>query len=354
MQELRWYDVVDLGTARSPRGAIAQLVAARSQGAPVHSLLLERASLIQFESVRGSLPSVASALRAWHCFATGVLGYPENATLPPRNEDDLIMFISVFRVAKTAANYVGSVHWSCVHLGLDTTWRGDRMQQCLRGARKRTTRLVGAELRTRVLLNDVWVHQLVRLADNLALDGGFQLAVLIGYEFLLRVKSEGIPLQCGDPREEKVLMPGRHSAVWAQNDRLYVRLQRRKNRSHGSLLTRRCRCSTLASDVCVYHRALFFLQRFTVGDCLFDFNHQKFLKDVRRFSVILGMPHASDITFKSFRAGKATQLAAQGVSLGDIVNAGEWKSNAFLRYVDEDLIGPNGLLDHLAESIDEE
>ena len=87
------------------------------------------------------------------------------------------------------------------------------MQQALRGARKRTLRCVGEAMRTKVLLDDAWVHQVVRLADNLGMDGAFQVCVLIGYEFLLRVKSEGIPLQRGEAHNAKHLPPDRHSAV---------------------------------------------------------------------------------------------------------------------------------------------
>ena len=39
-----------------------------------------------------------------------------------------------------------------------------------------------------------------------------------------------------------------------------------------------------------------------------------------------------------FRAGHATCLAKEGKSLGRILQAGEWKSAAFLSYVDEDAV----------------
>ena len=47
---------------------------------------------------------------------------------------------------------------------------------------------------------------------------------------------------------------------------------------------------------------------------------------------------ASQLTWKSFRVGHATHLAITGESLGQIMAAGEWRSEAFAAYVD-----PNSL-----------
>ena len=60
------------------------------------------------------------------------------------------------------------------------------------------------------------------------------------------------------------------------------------------------------------------------------------------------------LTWKSFRAGKATCMASQGCSLGEILTAGEWKSKAFLNYVDESTIDSARLLKESVESDGEE
>ena len=57
-----------------------------------------------------------------------------------------------------------------------------------------------------------------------------------------------------------------------------------------------------------------------------------------------GVEQASDFTLKTYRASAATALAACGHSLGDILRAGEWRSSAFLRYVDEDMVDGSSVL----------
>ena len=58
---------------------------------------------------------------------------------------------------------------------------------------------------------------------------------------------------------------------------------------------------------------------------------------LRQLLGLLGVQTASDFTLKLSRAGKATSLALAGVPLGQILNAGEWGSKAFLNFVDEDV-----------------
>ena len=44
---------------------------------------------------------------------------------------------------------------------------------------------------------------------------------------------------------------------------------------------------------------------------------------------------AERFTLKAFRAGCATHLAASGSTLAAILQAGEWKSSALLKYISE-------------------
>ena len=79
------------------------------------------------------------------------------------------------------------------------------------------------------------------------------------------------------------------------------------------------------------------------------------LKQLRRLLTLAAVPNAQLYTLKAFRAGKATELAASSKALGTILAAGEWKSSAFLAYVDTDAVDQAQLLDQtLAASDDEE
>ena len=77
------------------------------------------------------------------------------------------------------------------------------------------------------------------------------------------------------------------------------------------------------------------------GDAVFSMSGGMALKKLIRFLTLGGVANAEAFTLKSFRAGKATEMAAQGNSLGAILEAGEWHSRALLNYVDP------GVADHV-------
>ena len=69
---------------------------------------------------------------------------------------------------------------------------------------------------------------------------------------------------------------------------------------------------------------------------------------------LLGVAKVQGYTLKAFRVGKATALAASGKSLGQILAAGEWRSFAFLSYVDTDVVDQAQLLDATLEASGDE
>ena len=68
----------------------------------------------------------------------------------------------------------------------------------------------------------------------------------------------------------------------------------------------------------------------------------------------VGMQNAERLSWKSFRAGKASCMAAQGDDLGTILTFGEWRSRAFLNYVDKSTVDKSRLLQVSTDSSDEE
>ena len=87
---------------------------------------------------------------------------------------------------------------------------------------------------------------------------------------------------------------------------------------------------------------------------LWNYTPDSALKALRRMLTLCNVPLADQFTLKAFRAGKATALAASGKSLGTILQAGEWRSSAFLSYVDTDAVDSAQLLEQtLAVSDDE-
>ena len=330
------------------------MAAACADGAPVEEVLLARASALRMEGKRKSLPQVAAALRCWHAFAAEVLGYPESATLPPREGSHVEMFVAIFRNPATAQNYVGFLKWSCLHLRLPTEWYTATVVDTLRGARKRHLRLVGGAKHAAEILTDDCMQRLVALADKLKFKE-FALLALVSWEFILRCQSEAIPLLAGCAGDATCLPASRHSGVWVAGDHhLCLRLRRRKNRPQGSLLKRPCTCATTSRQFCVVCRILARLKLRETASPLWELTSDQALKQLRRLLALLAVPNAQKYTLKAFRAGKATALAASGKSLGVILAVGEWRSSAFLSYVDTDAVDHAQLLDQTLAASDAE
>ena len=77
-------------------------------------------------------------------------------------------------------------------------------------------------------------------------------------------------------------------------------------------------------------------------------------RDLRSDLQQLNVDRAKSYTLKSFKAGKATDMAQRGESLAAILQAGEWRSSALLRYISESELDKKAFLDAMdAEEEDE-
>ena len=81
------------------------------------------------------------------------------------------------------------------------------------------------------------------------------------------------------------------------------------------------------------------------GVQLFPFSPAAALPVLRRMLTPALAQGPAEFGWKCFRAGRATELACQGRSIGFILQAGEWKSSAFLKYIDEQAVDEAQLLD---------
>ena len=167
-----------VGSNSPPARAVVTLTAARARGAPIEQLLYARAATLRLETKRRSLPQVASALRLWHCFAQGVLGYASVETFRPRSASDVEAFIAVFRVAATAQNYAGSLRWACKHLHLSRHWDTDEVALTLRGANRRQIRLTGGARHTEGLIATILLAKVVEIADRAGHEGLADICVM--------------------------------------------------------------------------------------------------------------------------------------------------------------------------------
>ena len=82
------------------------------------------------------------------------------------------------------------------------------------------------------------------------------------------------------------------------------------------------------------HRLVPLLAQREVGKRLWSFTPGELLGRLRRRLAMLRVESAGPYTLKCFRAGKATALVLSGSPLAVVLEAGEWRSRAFLNYVD--------------------
>ena len=65
--------------------------------------------------------------------------------------------------------------------------------------------------------------------------------------------------------------------------------------------------------------------------------------------MLCGLPGAADVTLKVFRASRATNLALSGQPLHAIMEAGEWRSGAVLRYASADALDTGAMVQSAIE-----
>ena len=155
---------------------------------------------------------------------------------------------------------------------------------------------------------------------------------LAAYSFLLRVPSEGLAIARGD--DPLAPLSGMHSCIALVGDRLVLRLARRKNRPHGATLARACVCPA-GRPICPVHVLGPWLTRHSA--LVQPFAHISAAWAVgylRELLASLGIADADQYRLHDFRRGHARDLADADNNLKTILEAGQWTSPAFLKYLD--------------------
>jgi len=332
--------VQDAGALSLPRSVVRAVGAAVRSGSWTLETLDHGVDVLRVSSQKRSLPSVIAGLRCWGAFAQEALRYPANADMPPASSQDVQRWLTIFRNARTASNYLGYLRWACRAFSLEKDWDDEALGVVVRGLRVRSFDLIGEAMPVKWRLTHVAVKQVVELADRVrGFRKGFSECAVIAWDFLLRVQSEAIGLQCGHAGEITCIPPARHSAVYVDAAGLLViGLRRRKHRPRGSVLKRGCSCRTRGESTCGPHRLGPYLERAQQGERLWDFSAAEFLRDLRRALTLLGVAHGREYTLKAFRAGHAAEIAKSGASWAEVLAAGEWRSLAALSYVDADAV----------------
>ena len=139
------------------------------------------------KSISGSIPAYCSGIRCWaaYCDALGL------SVHFPATEDLVIGFANIFTNSQTYLQYVKHRRWAHTFLRMECSWYTNAVKQVQRGA-ARTPRLI----QPKVAASSKLVHTLIKAAMR---EDDVEVAALmaVARQFLLRVPSEGIPLERG-------------------------------------------------------------------------------------------------------------------------------------------------------------
>ena len=234
----------------------------------------------------------------------------------------------MFRSAKTFANYINYVRVGCDLMHVNSAATKDPLVKRATVAITKRGNFICQQ--PRFICKEV----LAKLINHCLKSESTAEAMLYvaAYAFLLRVPSEGLPMRRGDvgiaaPCQE-------HKSVLHKVDgEVVLLLSSQKNQPQGSRIVPKCSCN-FSPDACPVHVLWPYFARLPVGHQPFaNLSLNAVLVGLRNRLALLGVADAACYRSHDFRRGHARDLQARGASLFEILEAGEWRSPAFLKYL---------------------
>ena len=250
-------------------------------------------------------------------------------------------FTSIFANAATLEQYIGHVKWVRRFLRMDTEWHTASLKQTIRGLKKSKP-----VTPNRPALTGTQVRAMVKIARQ---QQDFQVAAIlaIARHFLLRVPSEAIPMEWKWP----------HSKIELSATACTLTLTKRKNRNTPTSLTRTCCCADSGRSLCSVHWLLELRRTSDGGAKVFNLTKGHIGRRVKELAAMAGIEGAQQFGTHSLRRGMAQDIMDMGGSLPTLLNAGDWASSAYLKYLrtsqTEDLAVAQAIM-CLSESEDDE
>ena len=315
--------VAGLGPVRAARALGASFVSDSDQADWVvrarHNALLG--------SCPRTFPSIKSGIRAFHAFCVGALQM-EGEWLPPVAMT-LVAWSELFRCCDTYRNYLGYVRFGCTMLGVSTEAFDCRDIKRAQAAIKKRHNFVPR--RKYFIQRDV-VGKLLALTPKGKLLQEYAMLYLLTYVFLLRLPSEALPCTRGSGEA----LGCAQAQIWFDGVEVHLQLKRRKNMDGGSEMSRKCWCKADPST-CPVHVLWPFFAALPVGAMPFaGITAGRALKTLRQALCLFSATRKDANLYRchDLRRGHAKDLACSGASLVEILLAGQWRSPAFLVYLD--------------------
>ena len=301
-------------------------------------------------AIAGSCPrshkELKSSVRAYCIFATKV----KRLALPPTVEL-LLAWSNLFRCKATFQNYVSHVRTACQLVGCNIDQTYDSV---LRKAMRAIDKRRGYVPRPPMWIGMDLVKRLVVCGSSSSSPKtvAITMAFLTTYVFMLRMPSECLPIRVarGDASDH-----GHQAVITISSVELVLKLRRRKNKEGGSLLVRKCWCRTCTATCPVHVLGPFFRAHVPGASPFAEFDARRALAVLRGWLQAINVPEWSKYRTHDLRRGHARDMLRNGARLCEILRAGEWKSAAFLAYLDGTELECDATLEaHVLESSDEE
>ena len=290
-------------------------------------------------SCKHSLKSLRSGYSCFAAFAR--VADPECVDVIPPKLDLLLSWSSLFRSERTLGNYLGYVKTACLLCGVSVEVFG---HDALKRAKNAVAKKQQFIRRPKLWLQRVQLQSMLEWCDREERHALFGALFLFAYAFLLRLPSEALPVTVGQGSGP--------CALYQDGDMMVLELARRKNKPSGSILRRGCWCGESART-CPLHVLGPLVANCEHGQRLFVVSAACALGILREILRGIGMDKAESYRTHDLRRGHAQDLVESGVSLvvggnllvaspccagatlAVILAAGEWRSPAFLSYIDE-------------------
>ena len=278
-------------------------------------------------SCRGSWKSVRSGLRLYIAFVQTLVGPGADVSLFPPRIEWLQAWAQLFRSHRTFKNYLGFVTTGCmlVKVSVDVFSSPEVVR-----AKNAIAKSGKFRAREKMWIRRSTVVAMVQWASTRPELAVFAHLFLVCYAFLLRLPSEGLPMMVASCEEGAT----GQSTIIVGHDELVLILARRKNKPQGSRLVRKCWCRECALT-CPVHVLGPVFKAWPVDIPLFkSVTAAAASKKLREMLKAVGVQGSATYRTHDLRRGHALDLQLSGAPLWQILQAGEWTSPAFLKYLD--------------------
>ena len=315
-----------------PAAKLAKLRKANVNNFKIRRFFRVKAQKNALTGVRFCFGSFTSAIRCYYNFCE----LRETPPFPVK-AISVIEWSSIFNPGATFNNYVNYLKKACFYLDQPIDWATPAVSNIIKGLR-----LAGkAKLRFPNFIDSSLVVAIMKHEGK----SEFAQLAFLSFLFALRVPSEALTLERAYKRDElSDFLPIKGRALIGLRgpegqERLIIRLARRKNLPQGCIMARPCFCelsSEIAHQLCPVH---FFwplvTQRVRSGEKLFpSYSATKANNALKAILTKLNVTHANKYSSHGFRRGAANELKATGSQWSTIATIGGWKSLAFKGYVD--------------------